>query len=119
MPLEDIVPDVLQFVDNYIDGFVAWDTLAYFHENKAIERRAAGVAMDIGRRPDQVAPVLESFVKKGVLSCDVEQEEERVYKYSAPPAFRENMEKFLSSTRDRTNRLAIVSKVLQKESRRR
>jgi hypothetical protein len=119
VPLDDIEPGVLRFVDEYIESFVAWDAIAYFHENPDVERKAAGVALDIGRRPEQVVPVLEVLRDKGVLADDSESGDEPSFRYSAPESFREATEAFLAATRDRTNRLAIVGKVLQKESRRR
>jgi len=119
VPLDDIEPGVLRFVDEYIDSFVAWDAIAYFHENPEVERKAPGVAIDIGRRAEQVVPVLEELREKGVLADDSEGGAEPSYRYIAPESFREATDAFLAATKDRTNRLAIVGKVLQKESRRR
>lgn len=119
MPLEDITEEVLQFVDEYIDQFVTWDVLAYFHENPDIERKPSGVAMDIGRRTSTIVPVLQELEAGKILASEPDEAGEPAYRYVAGAEFRKNMDGFLSAVRDRTNRLAIVSKVLQKEAKRR
>jgi hypothetical protein len=118
LPLDDLAPEILGFVDEYIDQFVTWDVLAYFHENPDVERRVDGIAMDIGRRVTAISPVLKTLEDKGVLEADIDEAEDPAYGYSAPAEFRKNMDGFLAATRDRTNRLAIVSRILQKEAKR-
>lgn len=119
MPLEDLAPELLDFVDRYIDQFVSWDVLVYFHENPEAERRVSDVALEIGRRASLIQPVMEGLRDAGVLSEEPNEADEPSYRYSAPAQFRERMGAFIEATRDRTSRLAIVSKVLQKEARRR
>lgn len=118
LPLDDIAPGIIEFVDKYIDQFVDWDVLAYFHENPDVERKASGISLDIGRRQSLIEPVLATLVEKGVLAVDTDEAGESSYTYVANAEFRKGMDEFLVATRDRTNRLAIVGKVLQKEARR-
>lgn len=118
MPFDDIAPDIQEFVDKYIDCFVAWDILSYFHENPDIERKLSGIALDIGRRVSTIEPSLDELVEQGVLARDMETGDEPSFSYTASAEFKMKMDRFLTATRDRTNRLAIVSKVLQKEAKR-
>lgn len=118
MPLDETAPDVMEFVDRYIDQFVTWDLLAYFHENPDLERRPSGIALDIGRRLSAIEPVLKTLMAQAVLETDIDEVDEPNYRYAASAEFRKNMEEFLTATRDRTTRLAIVGRVLQKEARR-
>ena len=118
MPLDSVEPEILDFVDEYIEQFVCWDVFAYFHENPDIEKCSSEIAIDVGRRVTAIEPVLERFMEQGVLSNDVDEDEEPLYRYIAPAGIRYQMEAFLAATRDRTTRLAIVSKVLQMEARR-
>ncbi|MBU4193980.1 MAG: hypothetical protein KKE79_01145 [Actinobacteria bacterium] len=118
MPLDNIEPEILGFVDQYIEQFACWDVFAYFHENPDIEKQSSDIAIDVGRRATAIEPVLERFVEQGVLSRDTEEGEEPMYRYKAPAGVRHEMDAFLAATRDRTTRLAIVSKVLQREARR-
>jgi len=121
LPQYDIDSGILEFVDEYIDHFVAWDVLAYFHENQEALEKPSGIALEVGRQVDVVTPILKSLVEKGVLAVEIDtavETEEFTYRYIARAEFRDKMEEFLSATRDRTNRLAIVGIVLQKEARR-
>jgi DNA-binding MarR family transcriptional regulator len=118
MPLEDLAPELYEFVDRYIDQFASWDVLVYFHENPDAERRVSDLAVEIGRRASLIQPVLEGFRDAGILREEANEADEPSYRYSAPADFRQKMSAFIEATRDRTNRLAIVSKVLQKEARR-
>jgi DNA-binding MarR family transcriptional regulator len=118
LPLDDIAPQTVEFVDKYIDQFVTWDVLAYFHENPDVERKPSGIALDIGRRLATIEPVLAALEAEGVVEADIDEAGEPNYRYSASAEFRKGMEEFLTATRDRTNRLAIVGRVLQKEAKR-
>ncbi len=118
MPLEEISPDILDFVEEYIDRFVAWDLFAYFHENPGIDRKPTQIAVEIGRKTTAIEPSLDRFVEQGILSRDTDEDAQPTYHYTATAGIRQKMDAFLSATRDRTNRLAIVSRVLQKEIKR-
>ena len=73
MPLDDIDPEILQFVDRYMDQFVTWDVLVFFHENPDIERKPSGVAMDIGRKLSLVEPCLASLLDRGILAREPDE----------------------------------------------
>ncbi len=118
MPLDNVEPEILCFVDEYIDQFACWDVFSYFHENPDIEKCSSEIAIDVGRRVTGIEAVLERFMEQGVLTNDTKENEEPMYRYTAPAGVRHQMDSFLAATRDRTTRLAIVSKVLQKEARR-
>ena len=95
MPLEDIAPEIMEFVDNYIDCFVSWDILVYFHENPDMERKLSGIAMDIGRRPSSIEKNLANFVESGIIateSGESEGEEEASFRYDPPSGFRDSMD---------------------------
>lgn len=118
MPFESIAPDVLGFVNKYIDSFVVWDILSYFHDRPDFERKSTDIALDIGRRDSTIKPWLEKLVEQNILATEDEEGDELTYRYVARSDFKLQMDKFIAATRDRTMRLAIVSKVLQKEAKR-
>ncbi len=119
MPLDELAPEILAFVDRYIDRFASWDVLAFFHENPEERAGVDVVAERTGRRPSAVAPVLELLTNKGVLTCERGESESPAYRYNASPEFRSNMEAFMTATRDRANRLALVGLILRKEAKQR
>ncbi|MDD5447700.1 MAG: hypothetical protein PHO53_00810 [Actinomycetota bacterium] len=118
MPVDDVAPEILEFIDKYIHRFVCWDILVYFHENPEFERKLSEIAVDVGRRISIIQPTLEEFVKEGILevASSEEEEEEITYRYCAPANFRKMADDFILATQDRTTRLAIVSRILQKET---
>lgn len=118
MPLDNVSPDVMEFVDRYLDTFVTWDVLVYFHENPGIEKKISAIALDIGRRITSLQPSLTALAEQGLLASEVEPGDEPSYRYAPTSEFKSGMDRFIEATRDRTNRLAFVSKVLQKEARR-
>jgi DNA-binding MarR family transcriptional regulator len=118
LPLEEISPDILDFVEEYIDRFVAWDLFSYFHENPDIERKPTQIAVEIGRKTTAIEPSLDRLVEQGILSRDPDEDAQPTYRYTATAEIKKKMDDFLAATRDRTNRLAIVSRVLQKEIKR-
>jgi predicted transcriptional regulator len=117
LPMDNIEPELVGFVDQYIGQFSCWDVLAYFHENPDVEKQSFEVAVNVGRRVSAIEPVLEKLVEQGVLSRETEEDDEPLYRYTAQARVRHQMDAFLAATRDRTTRLAIVSKILQKEAR--
>lgn len=117
MAYNRIGTDILEFVEKYIDTFAAWDLLRYFHENPLYEHSISEIALEIGRKESSITEPLYRLVELGLVSSEGMAGEEPLYKYAAPAEFRWSMEKFLDATRDRTNRLAVVSIVLKKEAR--
>jgi len=109
--------DILEFVEKYVDTFAAWDLLRYFHENPASDHTVSEIALEIGRKESSIAEPLERLKEMGLVTSEIVTGEETSYKYAAPPEFCWSMERFLEATRDRTNRLAVVSIVLRKEAR--
>lgn len=118
MSSDDIAPEVIAFVDRYKDRFADWDVLAFFHDNPDVERRASAIALDIGRPRSAIEPALGILVEKGVLAEGEGGGADPGYAYIAGAEFRKSMDGFLAAARDRTNRLAIVGKILQKEASR-
>jgi len=118
LPFENLEPEIREFIDKYIDSFVTWDVLNYFHENPEVECNLSIISSEIGRHPPKVEPSLSILTEMGVLFEESGEEGDVQYKYVASAEFRAKMEKLVTLTNDRTNRLAIVSLILQKESRR-
>ncbi len=117
MVYDRISTDILEFVEKYVDTFAAWDLLKYFHENPVSEHSISEIALEIGRKESSIIEPLSRLVELGLVSGESIAGEEHMYKYTAPAEFRWSMEKFLEATRDRTNRLAVVSIILKKEAR--
>ncbi len=116
----NIDPEVSSFVEEYIDSFITWDLILFFYENPFTVGSPSSIAMSIGRLDSDVLPYLELLVGKKVLTSELQVREsaETIYSYVPDRQFEARVEGFRKSLKDRTSRLMIVSKVLQKEARR-
>ncbi|MEJ5186101.1 MAG: hypothetical protein WHT46_03360 [Candidatus Geothermincolales bacterium] len=120
LDFENIDPRVEKFVEEYLDSFIAWDLILFFHENPYAVGTPSSLALSIGRLGSDIEPHLERLVEKGVLSREEKtgDAEEAIYSYRPTPEFEKMVMEFKRALRDRASRLIIVSKVLQKEASR-
>lgn len=120
LEFENIDPRVEKFVEEYLDSFITWDLLLFFHENPYTVGTPSSIALSIGRLGSDIEPYLEKLVEKGVLTKEERGGEggEALYSYRPSPEFEKTVMEFKRALRDRASRLIIVSKVLQKEASR-
>ena len=116
---ENISKAVKDFVETYIDSFIAWDLILFFNDNPYTVGSASNVAMSIGRRGVDIEPHLEDLVKRNVLELESKADDntETLYSYNPPSGFEKTVVEFRRALRDRAARHIIVSKVLEKEAR--
>jgi predicted transcriptional regulator len=117
---ENLDPQVSRFVDEYVDSFITWDLILFFHENPYTVGSSSSIAMSIGRLGSDIEPYLERLADRGVLTREFRSGEggETIYAYKPEPDFERMVMEFKKALKDRASRLIIVSKVLQKEARR-
>lgn len=120
LDFENLDPQVSLFVEEYIDSFISWDLILFFHENPYTVGSPASIAMSIGRLGSDIEPYLERLADKGVLFREYRASDgsEVIYAYKPEPEFEKMVMEFKRALKDRASRLIIVSKVLQKEARR-
>lgn len=120
LDFENLDPQVSSFVEEYIDSFISWDLILFFHENPYTVGSPTSIAMSIGRLGSDIEPYLERLADKGVLVREFRAGDgsETIYAYKPEPGFEKMVIDFKRALRDRASRLIIVSKVLQKEARR-
>jgi hypothetical protein len=120
LDFENLDPQVSLFVDEYIDSFITWDLILFFHENPYTVGSPSSIAMSIGRLGADIEPFLERLTEKGILSCEFRAGNgaEAIYAYKPEADFEKSVVEFKRALKDRASRLIIVSKVLQKEARR-
>lgn len=120
LDFENIDPRVEKFVEEYVDSFITWDLILFFHENPYTVGTPSSIALSIGRLGSDIEPHLERLAEKGVLTREERSGEdgEAIYSYKPNPEFEKMVMEFKRALRDRASRLIIVSKVLQKEASR-
>ncbi len=120
LDFDNLDAQVSAFVDEYVDSFVTWDLILFFHENPYTVGSPSSIAMSIGRLGADIEPYLEKMTEKGILSHELRPGDgaEAIYAYKPEPEFEKLVREFKRALKDRASRLIIVSKVLQKEARR-
>jgi predicted transcriptional regulator len=120
LDFENIDPRVERFVEEYVDSFITWDLILFFHENPYAVGTPSSIALSIGRLGSDIESYLDRLVEKGVLAREEDSGEggEAVYSYRPKPEFEKMVMEFKRALKDRASRLIIVSKVLQKEASR-
>lgn len=118
LDFENLDPQVGAFVEEYIDSFISWDLIIFFHENPYTVGSPSSIAMSIGRLGSDIEPYLEKLADKGVLTREYRGQggSETIYAYKPEPGFEKMVIEFKRALKDRASRLIIVSKVLQKEA---
>ncbi|MBN2027859.1 MAG: hypothetical protein JW854_13980 [Actinobacteria bacterium] len=120
LDFENLDQQVSIFVDEYVDSFITWDLILFFHENPYTVGSPSSIAMSIGRLGSDIEPFLERMTEKSILSHEFRAGDgaETIYAYKPEPEFEKAVIEFKRALKDRASRLIIVSKVLQKEARR-
>ncbi len=70
--MDDMDPDVLEFLKSTVNSFVKWDVVIFFSENPNTTDTAASVARYIGRDAHLIEGELEELVAAHVLRSDRE-----------------------------------------------
>jgi hypothetical protein len=102
-------PDVIGFVDHYVDSLLAWDVVVFFHRNPEASLDAEGLASRLGRRAPEVEATALALCETKLLTC-----EDGCFEYHPDPAAREQAGKFASACSDRNRRLALIALVLHR-----
>jgi hypothetical protein len=120
LDFENLDQQVAGFVEEYVDSFITWDLILFFHENPYTVGSPSSIAMSIGRLGSDIEPFLERMTAKGILTHEFRAGDgaETIYAYKPEPDFEKMVIDFKRALKDRASRLIIVSKVLQKEARR-
>ncbi len=110
----DTLPsEIEKFIERFIDSFISWDLIVFFHTNSGTVDTCKGLASRLGRKEDEVRASLEELCKKGLLRKRVGSCKE-VYFYSPSPHLREVVDEFVKCLEDRSFRLKVLSFLLKK-----
>lgn len=113
MPFE-LDKELKEFIDGYINSFIHWDLIAFFARNPGTRDDAAGIARRLGRREEDMAPILEDLAKKGVLDPD-KRTKKVIYFYSPNPQLKKRIDNFVKALDSKINRMMILTEFLQKK----
>lgn len=111
--MSNISTDLRDFIVNYIDSFLTWDLLVFFHTNPGTINGPAELAASLGRKEDEIKDPLDFLESKQVLKRKSFRGK-NVYFYSPPEEIKEKVEKFVKGLDSKNFRFHAISIVLKK-----
>ncbi len=107
-----LLPEMEKFIEKYIDSFLAWDLIVFFHQNSEIKDSSHNLSLRLGRKEKDVREALVKLRDKRLLK--EKGRKDPLYTYSPPDEVKEKIDEFVKSLSSRTFRLQVLSLVLRK-----
>jgi hypothetical protein len=105
--MKDMDPDLFDFLTTYMDSFIKWDLLRFFHENPHTIDTAENIARYAGRTAADVQIGLQSLAQQGLLD-EITMDKMLVYMLKPDPTLRARLEQFIEATKDREFRRKVI-----------
>ena len=102
--------DVLRFVNEYVDSFISWDILIFFHHNPSAIETSRSLSGRLGRRLEDTKDGLTFLCEK----CVLRTEDNETYEFKPEDQLANQIIAFCDALEQRDTRLKILSKVLSK-----
>lgn len=110
--MDDMHPDLLNFLQTKINSFIKWDLVRFFHDNPHAADTAENIARYIGRESSTLKDELEGLVEAGVLrSHDVSGG--KIYALTDDASVRETVGNFVAACNDRQFRVKAIYQVIR------
>lgn len=97
--MDDMDPEVLEFLRSTVNSFIKWDLIIFFSENPNTTDTATNVARYIGRDVSAIERELDELVEAGVLQRE-RAGELIVYSLTADEQIRQRVKRFESVVSD-------------------
>lgn len=110
--MDDIDPELLEFIQLRVNTFIKWDLVQFFHRNPHTTDLPNQIAQYIGRDPRIVAPELKALATSGVLH-EEELQGMRIYTLTPDNDMRQRIARFIEACEDRQFRLKAIYHVIK------
>lgn len=110
--IDDIDPNLLQFLHEKVNSFIKWDLVRFFHDNPHAADTADNIARYTGRDVRTIADELTGLVQVGVL----EQQDaagQMIYTLTNDQGMREMINAFVRACDDRLFRVKAIYHVIR------
>ncbi len=97
--MDDMDPEVLEFLKSTVNSFIKWDLVLFFSENPNTTDTAANVSRYIGRDVSVTESELDALAESKVLQRD-RAGELMVYSLTADQSMRDRVKHFVSVAND-------------------
>lgn len=105
--MDDMDPEVLNFLKTTVNSFIKWDLVIFFFENPHTTDTLENIARYIGRDPQVIKSDLEDLVRGGVIDQMVNGDL-TVYALTKDAQVREKIKHFVSASDDRQFRVKAI-----------
>jgi hypothetical protein len=105
--VKDMDPELFDFLTTYVDSFIKWDLLRFFHENPHTMDTSENIARYAGRTAEDVQTELRDLASQGLL-VEMPMEDMRVYMLKADPGIRTRLQQFVEATQDQEFRRKVI-----------
>jgi hypothetical protein len=105
--MDDMDPEVLEFLKTTVNSFIKWDLVIFFFENPHTTDTIDNIARYIGRDAAVIQTDLEDLVKAGVLEQHTSGTL-TVYLLTKDAQIREKIKHFVSASDDRQFRVKAI-----------
>jgi hypothetical protein len=110
--MDDMNPQLLDFIKTKVNSFVKWDLVRFFYENPTTADTAENIARYAGRNASAVKPELEELVKSGVVQRRA-TDDTAIYSLVEDADTRRLIEQFVLACEDRHFRVKAVYHVIR------
>jgi hypothetical protein len=110
--MNDMDPDLLDFVKTKVNTFIKWDLVRFFHENPNTADTVENIARYAGRNVAAVEPELSELVESGIMELR-HLDEIPVYSLTADESMRRIVEEFIQACEDRHFRVKAVYHIIR------
>ena len=105
--MDDMDPEVLEFLKTTVNSFVKWDLVIFFYDNPHTTDTAESIARYIGRDASVIQDDLADLVRSAVLEVHTIGDL-TVYSLTKDPRVRERLKHFVSASDDRQFRVKAI-----------
>lgn len=110
--MNDMDPDLLDFVKTKVNSFIKWDLVRFFYENPNTADTVDNIAKYAGRNAAAVKPELEDMVESGVMERR-EVQGTFIYSLADSEDMRELVNRFILACEDRHFRVKAVYHIIR------
>jgi hypothetical protein len=110
--MDDMDPELLNFVKTKVNSFIKWDLVRLFHENADTMDTAENIAKYAGRAISAVAPELEELETNGIMERRM-LGDKPVYSLTQDQEMRSLVHRFIEACEDRHFRVKAVYHIIR------
>jgi hypothetical protein len=110
--MNDMPPELLEFLKTRVNSFVKWDMIRFFHENPDTADTVENIARYAGRGVAIVEPELQEMVEYGLLTVR-QLNQMIVYSLTGDDDMRHLIGEFIAACDDRNFRVKAVYHIIR------